>query len=531
VSAIRGVQNQGESGIASTPALEEAGASPGLADARIADSSSSQNGFAGAGMAARVRSAVLWRSGSQIAGQLVMWSSTFLVLRLLTPADYGLFAMTQVVLALAQFLNGFSFASALVQADELDRDRAGQVFGVLIAMNFAIAAVQFLSAPLAASYFHQPRLVAILEVQSLLHLTTPFIIMPQALLGRNIDFRTQGRANFGAALAGAITAPTCALLGFGVWTLVFAPLALFFTRALLLGVFGRWWIRPRFRLAGAGALLGFGGTVLLSDFLWFVQNQADIFIAGRRFDAHMLGLYSEGLFLTQILVNKFVPPLNDVAFPTYARIQGDRGLVAWGFARAVSVIMLAALPFYVGLAVTAEPLVLTVMGPHWADAAPLIRTLAFAMPFVTLHILYPAACNALGRPGVSAISTAAGAVLLPCAFFVGVHYGPIGMAGAWLAATPIMVVISSSLALPVIGLRWRQLGGALLPPVAASLAMGAVVLLVDTLLPPLPPPARLAVLVTIGVAAYAGFVLLFARDILSQAIGMIRGRKAEPVGG
>ncbi|MBK2451752.1 hypothetical protein, partial [Escherichia coli] len=50
------------------------------------------------GLVARVRSAIFWRSGSQFAAQLVMWASTFLVIRLLEPEDYGLFAMTQVVL-------------------------------------------------------------------------------------------------------------------------------------------------------------------------------------------------------------------------------------------------------------------------------------------------------------------------------------------------------------------------------------------------------------------------------------------------
>src|SRR5690606_149052 len=44
----------------------------------------------------RVRSAVIWRSGSQILAQLVTWSVTLVVIRLLDPADYGLFAMTQV---------------------------------------------------------------------------------------------------------------------------------------------------------------------------------------------------------------------------------------------------------------------------------------------------------------------------------------------------------------------------------------------------------------------------------------------------
>ena len=62
----------------------------------------------------RVRSAVFWRSGSQIIAQIVMWGATIIVVRLLDPHDYGLFAMTQVVLVLFNFLNGDSFSSSLI---------------------------------------------------------------------------------------------------------------------------------------------------------------------------------------------------------------------------------------------------------------------------------------------------------------------------------------------------------------------------------------------------------------------------------
>ena len=52
-----------------------------------------------------VRSAVAWRSGGQIVAQIITWSVTLAVVRILDPADYGLFAMGQVVVA---FLAGFS---------------------------------------------------------------------------------------------------------------------------------------------------------------------------------------------------------------------------------------------------------------------------------------------------------------------------------------------------------------------------------------------------------------------------------------
>ena len=82
-----------------------------------------------------VKNAVLWRSGSQIAAQLVAWCSTLAVIRILDPADYGLFAMTQVVLTFLNFLNGYGFASSLVQDREIDSRKVRQAFGLMLLVN------------------------------------------------------------------------------------------------------------------------------------------------------------------------------------------------------------------------------------------------------------------------------------------------------------------------------------------------------------------------------------------------------------
>jgi O-antigen/teichoic acid export membrane protein len=480
--------------------------------------------------AARVRSAVFWRSGSQIVAQLVMWASTFLVIRLLQPSDYGLFAMTQIVLSLMSLMNGYSFTGALVQAGEIDSRRVSQVFGMLILMNFGLAAAQFLLAPSAATYFRQPIVADMLRVQSLLHIFTPFIMMPQALLSRRIDFRTQARANLAAAVLAALVALGCAYAGLGVWTLIAAPMTLFGARAIGLAIIGRWWIWPSFRFAGAGATLGFGGAMLLSETLWFVQTQADVFIAGRVLDAHSLGIYTTALFLSQILINKFLPPLNEVAFPAYARLQDDRAAAARAFLKAARIIMLVALPFGVGLALTAEPLVLTVLGEKWVETGPVVAILGLAVPFIALRTIYQPATNALGRPGIMAMISGAGAVIMPISFLIGVRYGAVGMAWAWLGGFPLLTLIASILSLPVIGVRAGELLVALRPALVATAAMAVAVIGLDQLLPAISPLSRLALLVATGGSVYVVALLATARGVIDELITLLARRKSIATG-
>ena len=481
-----------------------------------------------AGFSARIRSALFWRSGSQILSQMMSWVVTLAVIRLLDPADYGLFAMTQVILNFATFLNGYGLVSALVQSDTVETHRLRQAFTIMLLLNGALALLQLAVAPLAADYYDQPMVADLLRVQALLYLSTPFISVPEAIMGRALDFKRPALVNLIAAIASAAVALTGALSGWGVWTLVFAPIAGFWVKAVGYVIATGFRPIPSFDFRGTGAMVAYGASLLGGQLFWIVQSQADIFIGGRMLEPHQLGLYAEALFLTQIFVSKFVPPLNDVAFPAYARMQSDVSRVAWSFCKAVKLLLLLTCPIYLGMAVTAQPLVETLFGQKWLEMAPFVAILALAMPFMTVQVMFAPVSNALGRPGTTARVAAVGAVLMPCAFLIGIRFGAIGLAWAWLAAFPVLTAVTARLAGGPMGLRAMDVIRAAAPGLGCSILMAGVVMAVDWLLPPLAAPIRLSLLVPAGGVAFLAALMLCARGTLMELVALVI-RRAPPV--
>ncbi|MGH6785538.1 MAG: lipopolysaccharide biosynthesis protein [Novosphingobium sp.] len=479
---------------------------------------------AGPGIAARVRSAVAWRWGGQVLGQLITWTATILVVRLLDPHDYGLFAMSQAVLAAFNVLNGYGFATSLIQARAVSERRIAQVFGLLIVSNAALALVQLIAAPFAAAYYGQPVIAEMLRVQALIFLTTPFIALPSALLARQIEFRSQALINLGCAGVGAGVALGLAWAGWGVWALVFAPIAMFASRALGLTLKARLLVRPSFDFRGSRDIVLFGGALTLSQVFWIVQSQADVFIAGRSFSPHDLGLYSEALFLTLIFTGRFLPPLNEVALAAYAELAQTGQSLASAFVRSARLTMLLAAPLLVGLSLTAGPIVATLFGPKWLEMIPIVAGLALAMPTMALQIVCSPTTNALGRPRIYLTTSIIGAVLMPLCYLVGVRFGTTGLVHAWQIAAPSLLAVTLALTLPAIGARLRDLAAALWPVAAATAAMGAVVTLLDQWAVSLVPPLRLAVLVGAGAASYCGALLLGWPAVVREAWAMLRGK-------
>jgi O-antigen/teichoic acid export membrane protein len=486
-------------------------------------------GAPGPAFAERVRSAVIWRAGSQIAAQIVMWGATVLVVRLLDPKDYGLFAMTQVVLVAFNFLNGYSFATSLIQAESVSERRIAQVFGMLILLNAALAAVLFAIAPFAAAYFGQPLVATMLRVQCLLFLSTPFIALPTALLARRLDFRRQGWINLAGALIGAVTALACAIGGFGVWTLVIAPIAMFWFRAIALTIAARLLVRPVFDFRGSGDIVRFGMALLVSQLFWIVQSQADIFIAGRVLDPHDLGLYSEALFITLIFTGRFIPPINEVALPAYAHLIKDGQPVGPAFVHTARLVMLIAAPLYVGLSLTAAPFVATVLGPKWLEMIPLIAGLALAMPFMALQIIASPTTNAIGRAQIYVRTSIAGAIIMPVAYLIGIRWGVQGLVHAWQISAPLLLVFTLVLTLPVIRATWRALLAAMLPVAVATAVMAGAVLAIARPVAGLEPPAQLAILVITGALAYGVTLQLIWPDLVRALIDLVRRRASVPV--
>ncbi len=475
-----------------------------------------------AGFAERVRAAVLWRWGSQVLAQIITWTSTLIVVRLLSPHDYGLFAMTQTVLAALNFLNGYSYASSLIQSKQVDDRRIGQVFGMLLASNGILAVVQFCAAPLAAAYYGQPMVATILRVQALVFLTTPFIALPSELLARKLDFRPQALINLACAGIGAAVALGLAWRGYGVWALVLAPIALFATRAIGLTLASGLRIRPIFDFRGAREIFGFGATLTLCQLCWIVQSQADIVIAGRSFSTHHLGIYSESLFLTLILTGRFLPPLNEVAFPAYAELANAGKPLAPAFLTAARTIMLIAAPFYVGLSLTAGPLVTIFFGPKWLEMIPIVAGLAIAMPAMALQIVCSPATNALGRPRVYLFTSVMGAVIMPLSYLFLSSGGPQGLVHAWHIAAPLLLAVTLAATLPAIGVRLVDLVKALLPVAVACAAMAAGVFALESQTPGMSPAMQLALWVPVGAALYAGTLWLLWPRVLADVWAMLR---------
>ena len=133
----------------------------------------------------RVLDGVFWLTAAKLLGQLVSWAITVYVIRILSPNDYGLMAMAGVYVGFIVLFNEFGLSAAIVQRKDLGQDDLSNIYWSVLCVNLVLYALSYLSAPLVAAFYHEPRVTDVIQVASV-----AFVIRSLGLVSNNMLARS-----------------------------------------------------------------------------------------------------------------------------------------------------------------------------------------------------------------------------------------------------------------------------------------------------------------------------------------------------
>jgi O-antigen/teichoic acid export membrane protein len=471
----------------------------------------------------QVISGLRWTVGARLTAQLITWAITLLVIRILSPSDYGLLAMAMVFVAFLSMFSEFGLGSAIIQKTEVDEDTLKRTLAVIIAIHASLAALLALSAPLIAAFFTEGRLVPIVRVLSLQFVIAAFAVIPDALLQRRMAFRGRSLVDLSAAVVGAITTLCLALAGEGVWALIASSLLTQAWKTIginLLAPFVRW---PHFSLKGMRSLVRFGGHVTAAQGLWMFFTQVDALICGKFLGKDALGFYSVALHLASLPNQRIAGIINQIAFPAFSRIQHDVGKVGANLLLGVRLLSFFSFPVLWGISSIAPEIVEVILGPKWGPSALPLQLMGLVMPLRIINNFVPNATQGIGRSDILLKNAIFAAFIMPAAFLTGVHWGLLGLSIAWLVAVPIAFLQNMLRSLPVIGLNLHMLAKAMMPSTIACAAMYLAVIATRlTLTIELGGTLRLVLLVLAGAVTYLATSFWWNRAGIRETLHVIR---------
>lgn len=467
------------------------------------------------------RSALKSAGLSQIGRQGVQLVTTALLTRMLVPADFGLIGMASTIIVLLGLFRDLGTGPALIQRRDLSPSLVASVFWLNSAIGILIGAALWLLAPAGAAFFQEPRLEPVLRILALNPVLVSLGLVHQALLERQLAFRALLRVEMGAVITGAVCGVGLALAGFGVWSLVIQTLAqsvitlvgLWLSSSYRPALVWRWAdLRPVARFG-----IGVSGFALFN----YLNRNADYLLIGRFLGTEALGYYTIAYRLMLYPLQSISAVVGRVMYPTYSRLQDDDATIRRLYLKAAGGIAFITLPMVMGIMATTGPLVLTLLGERWAPSIAVLAILAPVGLVQTLATTTGALYQAKGRSDALFAWGAVSSVLYVAGFAVGLTWGIVGVAAAYLGVTLLLAYPVFAIPFRFVGLRVRDLVDTIRRPLALSLVMFCLVTGLSFLLPgEMLDIVRLTILVVTGVTFYGLATWRFDRERVRQVLRM-----------
>ena len=474
-------------------------------------------------MKQKVLSALKWLAAARLVGQLISWLLTLIVIRILSPADYGLMAIAMLFISFCTLLNEIGLGSALIQIKKLDETIIKKAFGLILLINFILFILLIVLSPIIADFFGEQELVAILRTLSIQFIIMSFAVVPEALLERGLDFKLKSIVFLIAVVIGGLVTLYLAANDYEVWSLVWGNLTVVTIKSIGLNIIAPRLYLPRLDLSGMKDLISFGGLVTLQRTLWFFYTQADIFIAGKILGKEFLGFYNVAMHIATLPMKKVSGIINQVAFPAFSQIQADMNNVRFYLLKSVRIMSFFVFPVFWGISMVANEIVTVILTPKWNEAIEPLQIISLVLPLRMISNLMPSVMQGIGRADIGVKNLLFASIVMPPAFYIGSYWGVIGLSLSWLIAFPIVFIGNTRRSITVLSIRYLDFVKAMLMPAIASAIMCVILIVLRSSTKTMfEDPVRLMLFIPIGAITYSTVILIINRNLYREVFSLLK---------
>lgn len=335
--------------------------------------------------------------GAQIVIQIVQYA---ILARLLTPEEFGLFSMTNIVLGFSMQLGDAGLSTAIIQSKDLNKEKFSTLYFLSILIGIVIFAGINLTKGFVELFFNADGLSGLLFMGSFIFLIIPIGKQYQTLFQKELMFETIVKVELTGKLFSALTCIILAFYGLGVKSLIWGLIldhTIRYTYFFFRGTKRHYRLVAVFRLQQVKREVKFGLNSLGASFTNYIGSRMDKILIGRFLGEGALGFYEIAFNLVIQPLYNLSPILNRVVLPSFAKIQDDVQKIKKYYFNSIEYLNLFIVPLMIGISLTAKPIVLILYGSQWQSSVVLVQILAFVALFEIVGDPYRSVLYTLGK--------------------------------------------------------------------------------------------------------------------------------------
>lgn len=348
----------------------------------------------------KIVSGMVWRFGEKITAQSVSLIVSIVLARILMPEDYGIVAIVNIFIAIAEIFVTSGLGTALIQKKDATQTDFSTLFWCNIVLSMVLYAIVFVASPLIAYFYDMPQLTPVLRVFAIRLPINAINSIQNAYVSRQMDFKKFFFATIIGTIISAGVGISMAYAGYGVWALVGQILTNTVIDTIVLFITIKW--KPTFEFSwdSAKPLISYGWKILATDLIGTIFNQLNSFIIGKKYTSKDLAYYTQGRKFPDIINNNISATLCAVLFPAMSLSTGIEEIKNIR-RKCLKMLEYVLFPMMFGLFTVADKLILVLLTEKWVFAIPYVRVTCIAAVVGIFGTTLIQEIKAIGRSDVT----------------------------------------------------------------------------------------------------------------------------------
>jgi PST family polysaccharide transporter len=297
--------------------------------------------------------------------------------RLLTPADFGIYAIALAATAIVIHINDVGLVAATVQWRGRLDEMAPTATTLAFSFSIAVYGIFWLAAPSFADLAGSPDAAPIVRLLTTVILIDGVTAVRAGAILRDFQQDKFTQANVVGYVVNAVLAISLALHGAGPYSFAGGQVAGAVVTGVLLCIWAQVPLKIGFDRAIATRLMRFGVPLAASLGIEAILLNADYLVVGRIMGATALGYYLLAFNISSWAQGIVGTAVRYVSIASFSRLaEQDEEVLSVGVQRSVPLLVTGVMPLAMLMATLAPALVIFLYGSQWAPAAPVLRFLA-----------------------------------------------------------------------------------------------------------------------------------------------------------
>lgn len=397
-----------------------------------------------------MRRAALIQFGSKYVSMGCQLLITAILARLISPEDFGLLAMVSVFTAFFTLFSDMGIGVAIVQFRDLDERDFGSLFFFSLLLSVGLAVIFCASSPFLAAFYGEEELIPLCIASSFSLVFSTLNMVPNGLMLRERRFNAIGLRLIVATIVSGSAAIIAALMGAGVYALVFQTVAssmiVFFWNFLSRPIE---YINVHF-IAPLRTVFSYSVYQFGFGLINYFSRNLDKLLIGKSFGTVDVGNYDKAYKLTGYPLSAFSSVIASVIQPFMAEHQDEPEVIFSYWLRIEKALSLVGAAIAAIFVCCSAEIIELFYGSQWGAAVPVFAALSASVYVQVLWNPSGAFFQSLGRTDLMFKSGLINTAITIAGLVLGLIGGSI---------SSVAVCVSVAYSLHTVPLYWYLLRG------------------------------------------------------------------------